>query len=471
MTLELQSYTQQKKIPGPPALPILGTLPFLYKHQHLVFTELAEKYGNIFQVRVFGRNIVVLNGLETIRQAFLKQSEDFAGRPDVPIVKKIINGNNIGGREYGLLWKRHREIVINAMHMFVVDKTTTFEQQVKKDTIELVNILLSYKGQPFIADMEIYLSISNIMAKILFGEKYSRNNPDLIALIKMVQTINRVGNASMLMLYGPQPPDFLINFASSIGTKLVSNTLKEHKKSYDPTNLRGMADALLKAINEIDDSEKQTLGLTEELVVDGTAQEIMMSSVQAVPVIAWALLYMIAYPDIQAQVQEELDRVIGREQTVGYDDRLKLPFTQACIHEIWRHAVYFSTALPHAATRDTSINGYFIPKDTPVYVNLYGLTRDPRYWEEPEIFNPRRFLSKTGEVREELLDLYYPFGLGKRRCFAEYLGRQEIFIFFANLMHRCKFTKVPGAKLSFESQKGATTLPKQRYQVIVNPRF
>lgn len=471
MTLELRSYAQQKKIPGPPVLPIVGSLPFIKKNQHLGFTRLAKEYGDIFQIRVYFKNIVVLNGLETIRQAFLKQSEDFAGRPDVALAKKVIKGNNLAGRDYGLTWKRHREIVINALHMFVDNKTTLFEQQITEDAVELANIFLSYKGQPFKPDLDTYLSFTNIMSKILFGEKFNRNDPDFIALIKMFQMAVRIGMGSMLTVFGPQPPDIFTEYIGNIAERLIVNKLKEQKKSYDPENLRGMADALLKAVNEIDDEEKQTLGLTEKLIVEGTAQEIMGSSTQAVPFIAWGLLYMIAYPDIQAQIQEELDRVIGKEQTVGYDQRAKLPFTQACIHEIWRHAPYFPNGLPHATTRDTSINGYFIPKNTPVYANLYGLTRDPRYWEEPEKFNPHRFLSKTGEIREDLLEQYYPFSLGKRRCFAEYFARQEVFLFFANLMHRCNFAKVPKAKLSFESQTGVVSMPKHRYQVIVKPRF
>jgi cytochrome P450 len=471
MTLELQSFTQQKKIPGPPVLPIVGSLPFIEKHQHLAFTRLARKYGDVFQINLFGRNIVVLNGLETIKKALLQQSEVFAGRPDAPITKIILEGNTLAPRDYGLTWKRHREIAVNALHMFT--NRQTLEQQIIEEAVDLANIFLSCKDQPFDPRMDIYLSMSNVMSTILFGEKFNRNNPDFIGMMKLFQMAGRIGVTSMRLAFAPIPPGMLkfMQSATSSAEVLMVNKLKEQKKSYDPEKLRGMVDALLKAFNEIDDFEKHTLGLTEELIVEGTAQESMAATMQVVPIIAWALLYMIAYPDIQAQVQQELGRVIGQEQALSYDQRTKLPFTQACIYEILRHAAYFPTALPHSPTRDTSINGYFIPKGTPVYVNLYSLTRDTRYWEEPEKFNPHRFLSKTGEIREDLLDRYYPFGLGKRRCTAEHLSKMEIFLFFANLMHRCNFTKVTGAKLSFESQTGGVTMPKQRYQIIVTPRF
>jgi cytochrome P450 len=349
----------------------------------------------------------------------------------------------------------------------------TIEQQITEDAVELANIFFSYKDQPFDPRMDIYLSVSNVMSTILFGEKFNRNNPDFLAMMKLFQMAGRIGTASMRMVFAPIPPGILkfMQSATSSAEELIVNKLKEQKKSYNSENLRGMADALLKAFNEIDDFEKQTLGLTEELIVEGTVQETMAATMQVVSIITWAILCMIAYPDIQAQVQQELDRVIGKDQALGYDQRAKLPFTQACIYEILRYAPCFPTALPHSPTRDTSINGYSIAKGTPVYVNLYGLTRDTRYWEEPEKFNPHRFLSKTGEIREDLLDLYEPFSLGKRRCTGEHLSKMEIFLFFANLMHRWNFTKIPGAKLSFESQTGAVPMPKKSYQVIVKPRF
>ncbi|MFB2771974.1 cytochrome P450, partial [Pelatocladus sp. BLCC-F211] len=71
---------------------------------------------------------------------------------------------------------------------------------------------------------------------------------------------------------------------------------------------------------------------------------------------------------------------------------------------------------------------------------------------------------------KNLLDKFYPFGIGSRRCIGEYIGRLLIFTFFTNLMHKCKFEKVPGEKLSFESIPGAFLVP-EKYRVIVKPRF
>ncbi|WP_235116138.1 cytochrome P450 [Desmonostoc muscorum] len=484
MQIELQPYTQQKKIPGPPALPIVGSFPFIGKRQYLAYTKLAKEYGDIFQVRIFFQNLVVLNRLETIKEALLKQQDEFAGRPQIYILKNAIEGNSIGGRDYNALWKRHREIAVNALHTVLDNKTV--EEQVVEEANELTNILLSYKGQPFPPEVDISLSSANFMSRIIFGEKYNRDDEDFLNLGKNAQSFtNKNATAvffiSLMSLPFIQKNDKLKKVfqeklgiwkeAANISERLFLKKLNEHRASYNPEHLRGVADALLKAASEIDESEKQTLGLTEEVIVEATVQEMMGTGTQPVaPILHWAILYMIAYPDIQAQVQQELDVFIAKEQAVRFEDRTKLRFTQVCIYEILRHAPSFPMGIPHATTTDTTLNGYFIPKNTPVSINLYSLTRDDRYWEEPEKFNPRRFLTESGEIREDLLDKYYPFGLGKRRCLGEYFGRLAIFSFFANLMHKCKFEKVADEKLTFEGLPGAIVTPSP-YKVIVKPRF
>ncbi len=68
-----------------------------------------------------------------------------------------------------------------------------------------------------------------------------------------------------------------------------------------------------------------------------------------------------------------------------------------------------------------------------------------------------------------MTDKFYPFGMGSRRCIGEYLGRLIVFLFFSNLMHQCKFEKVPGEKLSFDSPLGGVFSTPQDFKVVVKP--
>ena len=69
--------------PGPPALPILGSLPFLgYSGIRRASHVLRKKYGDIYTLTFAGRLAVVLNGYDLIRDALVKKGQVFSGRPD-----------------------------------------------------------------------------------------------------------------------------------------------------------------------------------------------------------------------------------------------------------------------------------------------------------------------------------------------------------------------------------------------------
>ncbi|KAL0196653.1 hypothetical protein M9458_005193, partial [Cirrhinus mrigala] len=75
----------------------------------------------------------------------------------------------------------------------------------------------------------------------------------------------------------------------------------------------------------------------------------------------WGLMLMAKYPHIQDRVQEEIDRVIGGRQPV-VEDRKKLPYTDAVIHETQRLANIVPMNLPHITSCDVTFNGYLIKK-------------------------------------------------------------------------------------------------------------
>ena len=472
--------------PGPPNFPLVGTLPFFSNYLHLELHKLAKKYGNIFQIHMGSRTFVVLNGLETIKEALVKQQDSFNARADFNIYKQAPMRYFVEMKN-GDRWKKHRDIIGQVMHTFMVGKSSVFESWVNEEAQDLINIFLNLSGQPFNPDSYMPRATLNFMQRLMFDQRANLNNPeedrDFAAAAHSLGDLNKGAlNLTKLLILPTicRPILFLshwkslLKFFRALPTteRYLLKNLDYHKKSFDPENLRDITDGLLKASNELTDSDRNNLGLSEDDIVKGTLIQFVGAGGELPSLmVRWALLYMITYPNIQAQIQKELDEVVGREQQPGLKHRGKLPFTEACINEVFRHSS--ATVIPaifYATTTDTNLGGYFIPKNTPLLINYYSLTRDQRYWEEPEKFNPYRFLDETGKPRNNLVDKFYPFGIGSRRCIGEYLGRLQIFLFFTNLMHHCKFEKVPGEKLSLVPQPGELFIPKD-YKVIAKPRF
>ncbi|ETE57129.1 Cytochrome protein, partial [Ophiophagus hannah] len=160
--------------------------------------------------------------------------------------------------------------------------------------------------------------------------------------------------------------------------------------------------------------------------------------------IRWALLLLANHPDIQEKVQKEIKDVFDISQSISYQDRKKLPYTNAVIHEMQRVKYVLIVGLPRQTTTDVKMKDYHIPKGTIILPDMRSVLLDPEQWETPEEFNPNHFLDKDGKFveREEFL----PFGLGQRVCVGEQLARIEIFIFLTNLLKAFSFQLPQGVK-------------------------
>ncbi|QBZ96825.1 cytochrome P450 [Flavobacterium sangjuense] len=117
------------------------------------------------------------------------------------------------------------------------------------------------------------------------------------------------------------------------------------------------------------------------------------------------------YPDIQHKVFEELIEI--QSQTTDVVEQLqKMTYTNAVINESMR--LYPPAWITDRENiEDDELLGYHIKEKTLIGVSFYELHRNPKYWKNPEDFNPERFL---GEQKKESYKFFYPFGAGPRMC-------------------------------------------------------
>lgn len=99
-----------------------------------------------------------------------------------------------------------------------------------------------------------------------------------------------------------------------------------------------------------------------------------------------------------------------------------MPYTEATLREIMRFETLVPMSVPHRAMKDTTLGGFYVPKDTIVIAGLYALHNDRKIWGDPENFRPERFLSDDGKLNLKK-DLSLPFGAGRRLCAGETFAR------------------------------------------------
>jgi len=82
----------RKLPPGPPAFPLVGSLPFLGKDIREPLRKMSAKYGDVFTIYLGYRRVVILNGYDVIREAFAKHGHRFSGRPLIYMITGVMDG-------------------------------------------------------------------------------------------------------------------------------------------------------------------------------------------------------------------------------------------------------------------------------------------------------------------------------------------------------------------------------------------
>lgn len=190
--------------------------------------------------------------------------------------------------------------------------------------------------------------------------------------------------------------------------------------------------------------------------------------------VEWAIAELIRHPRILAQVQQEMDSVVGRDRLVNETDLPKLTYFQAVIKEVFRLHPSTPLSLPRMAAEPCEINGYYIPKNTTLLVNVWAIARDPNVWADPLKFQPERFLlggeRPDADVKGNDFEVI-PFGAGRRICAGMSLGLRMVQLLTATLVHAFDWNLADGLmpeKLNMEEDYGLTL--QRKVPLMVHPR-
>ncbi|KAL0390168.1 UNVERIFIED_CONTAM: Licodione synthase [Sesamum calycinum] len=157
----------------------------------------------------------------------------------------------------------------------------------------------------------------------------------------------------------------------------------------------------------------------------------------------WTIAELISNPNVLKRAQEEIDKVVGPNRLLQESDAPNLPYLQAVIKETFR----LHPPLPMLSRKSVSdcvVGGYKIQAKSLLFVNLWSMGRNPKYWESPMEFRPERFLEKENcaiDIKGQNFELL-PFGTGRRGCPGMLLAIQEL-ISIIGTMVQCFDWKLP----------------------------
>ncbi|XP_044306554.1 cytochrome P450 1A5-like isoform X2 [Varanus komodoensis] len=447
----------QKRVPGPRNYPLIGNILELGKDPHLSLTRLSQEYGEVLKIHIGTKPVLVLSGLETIRQALVRQGGDFLGRPDLYSFRYVIDGQSLTfGNDTGEVWQARRKLAQNALKSFSVSASPTcsstclLEEHILHEAEYLLGKLQEVMHEKKRFDPYPYLvtSVANVVCAMCFGKRYSHDNQEFLSLVNESEKFVEVafsGNPADFIPVLQYLPRYSMkafkDFNQRFNAFLV-NRVQEHYKTFSKDSIRDITDSLIDQSqgNKIDQNGK--LRLPPEKIVN-------------------------LVNDIFGA-----DEIIGRERKPQLSDRPSLPYTEAFILEMFRHSSFIPFTIPHCTTRDTVLNGFHIPKGLCVFINQWQVNHDANLWKDPFSFNPERFLTADGkDINKDEREKVLTFGLGKRRCIGETIARWEIFLFLTILLQQLQFSVQDGVKVDMTPRYGLSMKHKRCDQIRVEHRF
>ncbi|XP_025833778.1 cytochrome P450 18a1-like [Agrilus planipennis] len=349
--------------PGPWGLPIVGSLPFLKGDLHLHFRDLTQKYGSLISTRLGSQLIVVLSDYKIIRDAFRK--EEFTGRPTTEFTS-ILGGYGVINTE-GKLWKDQRRFLHDRLRHFgmtyIGSRKAQMESRIMTEVEEYLCVLKAKRNAPVDMNPILAVSISNVICDIIMSVRFSHNDGRFRRFMDLIDEGFKLFGSLEAAVFIPvlrylpglqKTRKKIAQNRAEMG-EFLQETIDEHRRTFDASNLRDLLDTYL---YEIQKANEEGVGhcLFEGRDHDRQMQQIMgdlfsagMETIKSS--LLWAVLFMLHHPEVMKQVQEEMDQVIGRKRLPKLEDLSYLPVTESTILEIMRISSIVPMGTTHAPTR------------------------------------------------------------------------------------------------------------------------
>nr|XP_033326710.1 cytochrome P450 6k1-like isoform X1 [Megalopta genalis] len=264
---------------------------------------------------------------------------------------------------------------------------------------------------------------TDIISSIAFGihvNSFDKNNDEFFRKAQegLTPTIRR--SVQFFFMF------FFPSFSKYIGGKFLGSTTDYFRSVFwDSMENREMSKSkrgdLIDSLIEIkDDKRNNDYKLEGDVLVSQSAIFFVAGRESSVTTICFTLYELSKYPDIQKRVRKEIQDIIKAEG-ITYESIHNMKYLNQVICEILR--LYpAAPLLDRITSTDYKVPGtdIVIEKGTPIYIPLCGLHRDPRYFPDPDRFDPDRF---SDENKNNITQFtYMPFGEGPRNCIGMRLG-------------------------------------------------
>jgi cytochrome P450 len=443
--------------PGPRSVrPFLGVLSHFRKDPPGYLLSVAREHGDLAYMRLGPQHAYVVSHPDAIRDILVTNQSNFT-KSRILERAKVLLGEGLLTSE-GEFHTRQRRLVQPAFHRdrlihYAADMVACaeraragWEQGAEIDMHrEMTRLTLAIVGRTlFSADVasdadEIGAAMTHILS--LFDTL-------LVPFSEWLQKL-------------PLPSVRRFEKARARLDRIVYGLIADRRAH--PGDTGDLLSMLLLAQDEDDRS-----GMTDRQVRDEALTLLIAGHETTANALTWTWYLLSQNPEVEAQIHEELDRVLGG-RLPSFDDLSRLPCTTGVFAESLR-LFPPAWAIGRRAKEDYSIDGYTIPARSILLMSPWVVHRDPRWWTQgdaqPGQVDAARWTPEAVAQRPKFA--FFPFGGGARVCIGERFAWAEGVLVLATIAQHWKMRLVPGHPVA--TQAVITLRPRHGMKMTIHSR-
>ncbi|MGK0387765.1 MAG: cytochrome P450 [Maribacter sp.] len=434
------THNAEKIIPKVPRLKVLSNLLSLLKNPIDVFSQYFNKYGDTFKISQSEVDIIFTQRTEVVEYVLQKNNRNYwkPKRAKKLLGEYLGNGLLLSDGDY---WLQQRRLIqpgfkksnlaqfVKLMQTEVDNYDSKFEKLAKSN--EVFDITHDMMGVTF-------RIIASCISTVTYDEKaLARIEHIEVEILKYIAKTGRLPFLKSWFRFTGE--DDRIKKLSNEGNDLLYKVIDERIASREEHD--DILDMLLNIRYE--DTNK---GMTRKQLLDELLILIVAGHETTANALSWTLYLLAEHPEVEAQILQEIKEVLGNEKP-SLENLPKLEYTKMVLQESMRlHPPAWIT--DRVALEDDEIDGIEIPKNSIVTLFIYGIHRNPKYWDNPDKFIPTRFSKANMKGRKKFT--YLPFGGGPRLCIGNNFAMMEMQLTLVHLLRKYKWTLVKDQKIVYQ---------------------
>ena len=404
--------------PGPRGEPLLGSLRPFGRDALGFLIGLAREYGGVARFRLGPKLVHLVTDPAGVQHVLQDNYKNYGkGKPYARA--RFAFGDGLITND-GEEWRRHRKLIQPAFHK----RHFTHFAEIMEDEAERLVSSWTRESGPVNVPKGLRSLALRVSARTLFTTDIEGDVAAFERLFNDVQLWFTRGSRTGYLV----PPSFptpanlrLKNTLRELDRRIYGLIAGRHASSSKPSDLLGMLmDARDEDGRPLSDAELRDEVMTLLFAAHETTASTM----------TWTLYLLSKYPEAERAVRAEVARADG-----------DLAYTRRVVEETLR--LYPAGPLiPREVLADDVVCGFAIPKGSVVFVSPYVSHRDSSQWENPEAFDPDRFLPERALARHKFA--FMPFVLGPRQCIGNHFAMTEMLVTIPAVVRAFRFELVPG---------------------------